>query len=118
MKGVSRTGEPREGQAEFDKIDIRTYTQRVFSMFGGEKQLVAMQFENHLLDSVIDRFGTKNASYSKVDDEHFFVSVEVELSNPFYSWLLQFGEKAKIMHPKEVADGMKTFLENILISYK
>ena len=26
MKGVSRTGEPREGQAEFDKIDTQTYT--------------------------------------------------------------------------------------------
>ena len=38
MKDVQRTGEPREGQAEFDKIDIRTYTQRVFSMYGGKKK--------------------------------------------------------------------------------
>ena len=86
-------------------------------MFGGEKQLVAMQFENHLLDSVIDRFGTKNASYSKVDDEHFSVSVEVELSNQFYSWLLQFWEKAKITHPKAVVNKMRKFLENMVSQY-
>ena len=45
------------------------------------------------------------------------ISVEVELSNQFYSWLLQFGEKAKIMHPKEVADGMREFLEKIITMY-
>ena len=118
MKDVRLLPEPQEGKEVFESIDLQSYTQRVFSMFGGEKKYVTMRFANSLLDAVIDRFGTKNASYSKVDDEHFFVSVEVEMSNPFYSWLLQFGEKAKIMHPKEVADGMKTFLENILISYK
>jgi len=56
-------------------------------------------------------------TYSKVDNEHFSISVEVELSNQFYSWLLQFGEKAKIMHPKEVADGMREFLEKIITMY-
>ena len=108
----------KEQHETFTQMTSVEYSQQVFGMFGGEKKYVTMRFANSLLDAVIDRFGTKNASYSKVDDEHFFVSVEVELSNPFYSWLLQFGEKAKIMHPKEVADGMKTFLENILISYK
>lgn len=117
MKDVKLLPDSQEGKEAFEAIDLQSYTQRVFSMFGGEKQLVAMQCENHLLDSVIDRFGTKNASYSKVDDEHFSISVEVELSNQFYSWLLQFGEKAKIMHPKEVADGMRKFLEKIITMY-
>ena len=72
---------------------------------------------NHLLDFVIDRFGTKNASYSKVDDEHFSISVEVELSNQFYSWLLQFGEKAKITHPKAVVNKVRNFLENMVLQY-
>lgn len=117
MKDVRLLPEPQEGKEAFEAIDLQSYTQRVFSMFGGEKQLVAMQFENHLLDSVIDRFGTKNASYSKVDDEHFSVSVEVELSNQFYSWLLQFGEKAKITHPKAVVNKVRNFLENMVLQY-
>ena len=117
MKDVRLLPEPQEGKEVFESIDLQSYTQRVFSMFGGEKQLVSMQFENHLLDSVIDRFGTKNASYSKVDDEHFSVSVEVELSNQYYSWLLQFGEKAKITHPKAVVNKMRKFLENMVLQY-
>lgn len=117
MKDVKLLPEPQEGKEAFEAIDLQSYTQRVFSMFGGEKKTVSMQFENSLLDSVIDRFGTKNASYSKVDDEHFSVSVEVELSNQFYSWLLQFGKKAKITHPKAVVNKMKKFLENMVSRY-
>lgn len=117
MKDVEILPEPYDGQRAFEQIDLQTYTQRVFSMFGGEKKTVSMQFENSLLDSVIDRFGTKNASYSKVDNEHFSVSVEVELSNQFYSWLLQFGEKAKITHPKAVVNKMRKFLENMVSQY-
>ena len=117
MKDVKLLPDPQEGKEAFEAIDLQSYTQRVFSMFGGEKQLVSMQFENHLLDSVIDRFGTKNASYSKVDDEHFSISVEVELSNQFYSWLLQFGEKAKITHPKAVVNKVRNFLENMVLQY-
>ena len=117
MKDVRLLPEPQEGKEAFESIDLQTYTQRVFSMFGGEKQYVTMRFANYLLDAVIDRFGTKNASYSKVDDEHFSVSVEVELSNQFYSWLLQFVENAKIIHPKEVVDKMRKFLENMISRY-
>lgn len=117
MKDVKLLPDPQEGKEAFEAIDLQSYTQRVFSMFGDEKQLVSMQFENHLLDSVIDRFGTKNASYSKIDDDHFSVSVEVELSNQFYSWLLQFGEKAKITHPKAVVNKMRKFLENMVSQY-
>ena len=117
MKDVKILPEPCDGQRAFEEIDLQTYTQRVFSMFGGEKKTVSMQFENSLLDSVIDRFGTKNASYSKIDDDHFSVSVEVEWSNQFYSWLLQFGEKAKITHPKAVVNKMRKFLENMVLQY-
>ena len=117
MKDVEILPEPCDGQRAFEQIDLQTYTQRVFSMFGGDKKTVSMQFENHLLDSVIDRFGTKNVSYSKVDDDHFSVSVEVELSNQFYSWLLQFGEKAKITHPKAVVNKMRKFLESMVEQY-
>lgn len=117
MKDVKILPEPCDGQRAFEEIDLQTYTQRVFSMFGGEKKTVSMQFENSLLDSVIDRFGTKNSSYSKVDNEHFSVSVEVELSNQFYSWLLQFGEKAKITHPKAVVNKMRKFLESMVLQY-
>ena len=85
MKGVSFTREPREGQEEFDKIDVRTYAQRVFSMYSGKKKRVTIRFINMLLDVAVERFGTKDAQYSAVDDKHFTVTAEVEISDLFSS---------------------------------
>jgi len=64
MKGVNRTGEPREGAEAFAAIDLKTYTKRVFSMFGGKQERVTIRFINPLLDAVVDRFGTTRAAYS------------------------------------------------------
>ena len=47
------------------KEDKESYSQAAgfpLYMFGGEKKHVIMQFDNLLLDAVIDRFGTKNVS--------------------------------------------------------
>ena len=113
MKSVSFTGEPREGQEEFDKIDLKTYTQRVFSMYGGEKKRVTLRFINPLLDTAIERFGTKDVVYSKVDDTHFSVTAQVEISNQFFGWILGFGNRVKLLAPDDVADQFRAYLDKI-----
>ena len=62
MKEVGLTGLPREHEDLFKDMDIRTYAQRVFGMYGGTKQLVTIRFINPLLDTAVERFGTKDAS--------------------------------------------------------
>lgn len=113
MKNVSFTGEPREGQEEFDKIDLKTYTQRVFSMYGGEKKRVTLRFINPLLDTAIERFGTKDVIYSKVDDTHFSVTAQVEISNQFFGWILGFGNRVKLLTSDDVADQFRAYLDKI-----
>lgn len=113
MKNVSFSGEPRAGEEAFKKIDLKTYTQRVFSMYGGEEELVQIRFINPLLDAVIDRFGTKDVQYSKEDDSHFCVSAKVEISDQFFAWVCGFGKRAKIISPVSVIDRFKKFLGQI-----
>ena len=117
MKNVSLSGEPRAGEEVFQKIDLKTYTQRVFSMYGGEEKLVQIRFINPLLDAVVDRFGTKDVQYSRVDDSHFCVSAKVEISDQFFGWLLGFGKKAKILAPSDVAEKLCNYIENISEMY-
>lgn len=117
MKNVSLSGEPRAGEEAFQKIDLKTYTQRVFSMYGGEEKLVQIRFINPLLDAVVDRFGTKDVQYSRVDDSHFCVSAKVEISDQFFGWLLGFGKKAKILAPSDVAEKLCNYIENISEMY-
>lgn len=117
MKNVSLSGEPRAGEEAFQKIDLKTYTQRVFSMYGGEEKLVQIRFINPLLDAVVDRFGTKDVQYSRVDDSQFCVSAKVEISDQFFGWLLGFGKKAKLIYPEEVLNSFREFMDKIRDMY-
>ena len=117
MKDIRFTGEPRDGEDEFKEIDLKTYTKRVFSMYGGEQKLVEIRFINPLLDAVVDRFGTKDVQYVKVDDKHFSVTAKVEISDQFFGWILGFGKKAKLMYPEAVIDQFKAYMDKIREMY-
>lgn len=117
MKNVRETGVPREGAEAFSAIDLKTYTQRVFSMFGGEQQRVTIRFINPLLDAAVERFGTTNAQYVQLDDRHFTVTAQVEISDQFYGWLLGFGKRAKLLSPDTAAEKFKAYLDKIRDMY-
>ena len=117
MKDIRPTGEKRDGRAVYKNIDLENYTQRVFGMFGGKRVRVNMRFINPLLDTVIERFGTKDVRYEKKDDSHFTVSPEVELSEHFYAWLCAFGNKAKIIGPDFVIEEFTAYLDKIRSMY-
>ena len=102
-----------EDQEEFDKIDVHTYAQRVFSMYSGKKKRVTIRFINMLLDVAVERFGTKDAQYSAVDDKHFTVTAEVEISDLFFGWLLSFGRRVKILYPSDVLEDFRVYIEKM-----
>lgn len=117
MKDIRFTGEPRNGEEVFKQIDLKTYTKRVFSMYGGEQRLVEIRFINPLLDAVVDRFGTKDVQYAKVDDTHFSVTAKVEISDQFFGWILGFGKKAKLLYPDDVIDQFRGYMDKIREMY-
>ena len=117
MKDVNCTEEPIDGEEEFAAIDLRNYTQRVFGMFGGKRVRLTLRFINPLLDTVIDRFGTKDVRYEKRDDSHFTASPEVELSDQFFSWLCGFGKRVKIIGPDFVIEQFTEYLDKIRSMY-
>ena len=117
MKRINRIGEKREGEKVFENLDLYTYTQRVFSMFGGKEKVVKIRFVNKLLDTVIDRFGTENISYVKDDDSHFIVMTKIQISDAFFSWICGFGKMSKIIEPQEVQEEFKQYLDKIRTMY-
>ena len=72
---------------------------------------------NTLLDAVVDRFGTTDFQYAKVDDTHFSVSGYVEISDQFFGWLLGFGKRAKILYPNDVVEDFKAYLDKVREMY-
>ena len=117
MKKVSATGEKRDGEKEFEKINLATYTQSVFDMFAGKKQRVTMRFAASLLGTMIDRFGKKDAVYSKAGEHHCRISVDVEVSPLFFAWVCGFGGSVIIETP-DVAEAYLKHIEKIRKKYE
>lgn len=118
MKKVERLGEKRDGEKEFADVDLKTYTQRVFSMYGGKETRITLRFINPLLDTAIDRFGKREVIYTKVDEKHFTVTTKVEISNQFFGWLCGFGNKVKILSPSSAIEEFKQYLDKMRSSYE
>lgn len=118
MKNVSLTGESRDGEEAFKAMDMSRYLNSTFSMFNGNPEYVKLRFINPLLDTVIERFGTKDVLYSKADDTHFTISAKVYLSEQFYGWLFGLGKRVKILSPQNVVDEYKAYLDKVRKMYE
>ena len=94
-------------------LDIAEYSKKVFNMFGGEEETVKLQFDNSLVNVVIDRFG-KDVSIEKVDETHFNIRVHVAVSSTFLAWVFQFGDKVKILSPECVVVRYREMLQRCL----
>ena len=93
------------------------YANRTFQMFAGETVNVKLQFHNSLLNVVIDRFGREIILMPEPDGEHFSFTVPVAISPMFLSWVLGFGDKAKILRPQSAVDACKNLCRQILEQY-
>ena len=119
MKEVKEQLTAREWEKEFNEnVKLDNYTQRVFSMFGGERERVTIRFIDQRLDTVVEQFGIHGVKYEKVDEGHFTAQAEVELSDMFYAWVFGFGRRAKIIDPPYVADKMREYCQKIAQMYE
>lgn len=119
MRDVQELPESRLWDKEFaSEVNMDNYTQRVFSMFGGQRERVTIRFIDQKLDTVVDQFGVTGVKYEKIDDKHFTVQAEVEISDMFYAWVAGFGRRAKIIDPPHVVEGMHEFAKKVYDMYE
>lgn len=99
------------------KFDLSSYVKATFQMFSGTEKDVSILFDNSLVGVVYDRFGV-NIPMSKKGDNHFLCRVKVAVSPQFLSWVMSFGDKAKIVSPMDVVEEMQLLLAKISDQYK
>ncbi len=107
---VLETG--REGIEKFSEIDLASYTNQTFGMYGGEEEIVTLQFPNRLVGVVLDRFG-KEVDIRPIADNTFRVRAKVAVSGQFFGWLSGIGKEAVIVSPESVKTRYKQWLRDI-----
>lgn len=109
--------EQRNGAELFENFNVAQFAAKTFGMFGGREEKLTMEFENHFVGTVIDRFG-QDVILCKKDEEHFLAFVSVNISSHFFAWLAGLGSGVKILSPTNVQKEYIRFLKKALDCYK
>jgi len=113
MTDLKETENVRLGRKEYQAFSPGMYTRKSFQMFGGEEITVTMLCDESMAGVMIDRFG-KEVSMRRMPEGKIQVRTEVVVSPPFYGWIAGLNGKVKITAPKEIAEGAKQFLQDLL----
>ena len=89
-----------------DTFDVMKHKKEVFGMFIGKEEAVKFVVDKSLLDVVFDRFGS-HITLSKVDDNRYSFSADVQISLIFLGWCCAFGDKLKVVTPNNVVEAIK-----------
>lgn len=116
MLELSVSKEKREGEQAFERFDLASYSKQLFGMYGGELCAVGFECDKSLAGVVIDRFGTDVMMSNR--GESFTFTARVMISPTFYSWVLGFGNKIKIVYPESVANKVAELAREILQNYE
>ena len=116
MQDIQMSSEIRTPCPELTGRNLTEYANRLFQMFYGETSTVKMRFHRSLTNVVIDRFG-RDTMLIPDGEEHFVFTVNVAVSPVFLSWVISFGSKAKILHPKSVIDSCTALCREVLEQY-
>ena len=116
MQDIRISDQSRTPCPELSGKKLTEYANRLFQMFDGESTTVKLRFHRSLTNVVIDRFG-RDTMLIPDREEHFVFTVNVAVSPMFLSWLLGFGNKAKILYPQSVIDSFTAMCREAMEQY-
>ena len=116
MSHIDITGEKRLSCPELSGKALIEYAKRSFQMYSGETMQVKMRFHKDLLNAVIDRFG-QDIMLIPESEEYFNFTASVAVSPMFLSWVIGFGNKAKILYPESVVQQYKQLCQDVINQY-
>ena len=102
---------------ELSGSNLITHANQLFQMYSGETQRVKLRFHRSLINVVVDRFG-KDTMMIPDGDDHFVFTVDIAVSPLFLSWVIGFGSKVQILHPRSVADQCAELCMEVMNQYR
>ena len=113
MRHVIEIDAGRKGGDEYKKIDISSYVEETFSMYGGKQETIVLDFPEELIGIAYDRFGT-DVTQRKGDKGRIIVRTKCYVSNQFYGWLSGLGPDVKLVGPDTAVSSYKNYLTSLL----
>ena len=116
MADIRLTQDARTPCPELTGKALTDHANAMFQMYTGDPVEVKLQFHRSLVNVVIDRFGLEVLLIPQGED-HFVFTARVAVSPMFLSWVIGFGDKAKVLYPQSVAEACKGLCHSVLAQY-
>lgn len=110
-------GEGRQGMEDFGRLDMASYTNTTFGMFGGKEETVTLLLPVSMIGVILDRFG-KEIDIRKREEGTVSVRVRAAVSLQFFGWLAGLGSRVSILSPEKVKQDYRKHLQEILEGYE
>lgn len=115
MLSIKRLDERRAGKEIFEDFDFASYEKKLFGMFNGREERVTVRCADEVAGVFFDRFGSDLVT--RTTPGGFETTLSVVVSPLFYSWLMGFGNKVKILSPQSVQDDFCKLARSVLENY-
>ena len=79
-------------------------------------QTCALPISSDLIDVIFDKFGEKT-KIADIGNNKIQFSAEVQISNMFFGWCCSFGDKMKIVAPRELKNQFIEYLQTLSTMY-
>lgn len=99
----------------FDSAD---YSGKTFNMFSGETQTLEISCHNSILEEMLDRFGSDSQIRAQKDSDRFTLVSKCVESEGLVSWIMQFGNKIKVIAPKTLKQQVSQRAREIMSVYE
>jgi len=98
------------------RFNVAEHSKQVFGMYGGDEVKATLRFDNSLINTVLDRFGTDTPIYKR--ENSFEIIVGISESPIFLSWMTQFGNRAEIIAPERLRTSMSNLIDELAKKYR
>lgn len=113
MLHIELTNEVRTGEAEFEKVDVASFSKKTFGMFAGEERTLQLVADASMTGVLVDRFG-RDVPIRRLDEKNVLVRANVAVSPHFYGWLAGFAGKISIYGPADVKESYREYIKELL----
>lgn len=113
MAKITLLDKPRLNQEDYKDLNMAQYSKQVFGMFGGEETIVKLWFPDNLADSAVDKFGSDIMMIPQPEGG-FTITVPINVSPVFFSWVFSFAGRVKIVSPASVREEYFSLCKKIL----
>lgn len=121
MKRVAELDAPSRPISEVceynESFDVADYSNKMFNMFSGTLEKVHLLCHLDIMEPIIDRFGPKTP-LTAYDSNHFETTIDAVVSEGMVSWLMNFGDKIKVIEPLSLAQAVKDRASKIAKVYE